>query len=500
MPLEGAEALRTTLQPHQQRVSDRLSADDQPGLVAIHGLGSGKTLTSIGAAQALGLPAHAVVPASLQGNYEKELDKHLTTGAARPEVHSLQRTTMRPESVDPTDGFLIMDEAHRVRDPSTKSYSAAKQLGQQAAKRLYMTASPTYNHPVDLAPLVNLAAGEKVLPANKQEFEDRYVRTRRIDPGFFARTFRGIKPGEVQELTRQQELEDVAKKWVDYHEGGGGDFPDRIDETISVPMSSEQRDVYDTVLGKAPAWMQYKVRHGLPPSKAEAADLNAFMTGARQAQLSPHVFQQGMDPLLGATKQHAAFERLQRAIAENPEHRAVVYSNYLQAGLGPYQALLDKHQIPYASFTGEMGRGEREQAVRDYNRGKLRALLVSSAGGEGLDLKGTRQLQLLEPHFNEEKLKQVIGRGIRYKSHAHLPEDQRNVRVERYLSSIPQGRLGKFFGVTPDTTADAYLAGMSEDKERLNTQLRDILARAQESYAAPARELGQQKAARLFAC
>ena len=77
---------------------------------------------------------------------------------------------------------------------------------------------------------------------------------------------------------------------------------------------------------------------------------------------------------------------------------------------------------------------QRDQMVRDYNENKIKALLLSRAGGEGLDLKGTRLIQLLEPHWNEEALKQVTGRGIRYRSHSHLPEDQRKVHVQHFVT------------------------------------------------------------------
>jgi len=68
--------LTTKLKPHQQRVVDRMQDEDQPGLVVVHGLGSGKTLTSIAVADALGLKADVVTPAALQQNYRKELSAH----------------------------------------------------------------------------------------------------------------------------------------------------------------------------------------------------------------------------------------------------------------------------------------------------------------------------------------------------------------------------------------------------------------------------------------
>ena len=468
-------AAATPLQPHQQRVVDRLQRDDQPGLVAIHGLGSGKTLTSIAAADALGRNTHAIVPASLQQNYLKELEKH--KAEVTPDLSTLQAVTRRGELPTATDeDFLVIDEAHRLREPGTKGYQTVRDI--PAAKRLLLTASPTYNRPSDIAPLVNIAAGKRVLPGSQQDFEARYVGQQTVDPGFIARVFRGIQPGSRPVLQNTKELGGILKKWTDYHENptDTADFPTRIDEVIEVPMSDTQQDVYKTITGKAPAWVQYKIRKGLPPSKAESQDLNAFLTGARQAQLSPGVFQQGGAPAGAATKQRAAFERFKASLEANPDHKAVVYSNYLDAGLSPYRQMLDEHQIPYAAFTGDMKARERAQAVKDYNEGKLRALLVSSAGGEGLDLKGTRQMQILEPHFNQEKLKQVIGRGIRYQSHADLPEDQRQVAVEQYLSTMPKRTgLKKFFLGDADTTADQYLHQMSQDKERLNQQLHDLL-------------------------
>ncbi len=473
--------VRTELKPHQQRVVDRLSRPDQPGLVAIHGLGSGKTLSAIAATDALDMPTTAIVPASLRGNFRKELDKHLDAPPEDFELMSLPKATRTPP--DHT-GLLILDEAHRLRDPASKGFRAMRDV--DAQKRLLLTASPTYNHPSDIAPLVNLAAGHQVLPQGKAEFERRYVRQRQVDPGLFARLFRGVKPGVRPELTHTGELKHVLDRWTDYYANptDTADFPSRTDEVIPVPMSRQQRAVYDSIIGAAPAWMQYKIRSGLPPSKAESKDLNAFLTGARQAQLYPGVFQAaGGDPE-NATKQQAAFERFHKALEANPDHRAVVYSNYLDAGLSPYRHLLDEGHIPYAAFTGDMKSADREQAVRDYNEGKLKALLISSAGGEGLDLKGTRQIQILEPHFNAEKLKQVIGRGIRYHSHADLPEDQRNVAVEQYLSAMPErGALGKLVFGKPDMTADQYLYQMSKDKEALNQQLRAILATQQQPKA-----------------
>jgi superfamily II DNA or RNA helicase len=76
--------------------------------------------------------------------------------------------------------------------------------------------------------------------------------------------------------------------------------------------------------------------------------------------------------------------------------------------------------------------------VAAYNRNEVDVLFVSKAGGEGLDLKGTRQIVLMESGWNENTEAQVIGRGVRFQSHAHLPPEERNVVIFR-LHHIKQG-------------------------------------------------------------
>ena len=477
------------LQPHQQRVIERLS--NQQGLVVAHGLGSGKTLSSIAAAEALGLPTAVLVPASLQANYQKEIDKHTDAPIPDMTVGSLQRAVLRGEKEMGETGLLIIDEAHRIREPSTKGHKVMSKA--KAQKRMLLTASPVYNRPSDIAALVNVAAGSKLIPADKSSFEAKFVKMEKVNPGWFARTFRGIKPGERPVLTNTEELAPVLKKWVDYHENPKGDnFAERINEYVHVPMSEKQQDVYDALLDQAPAWLKYKVKKGLPPSKAEAQLINSFLTTQRQVSGSVKPFVEGMDAseaVPHAAKANEAFNRFKSNLKKNDQHKAVVYSNYLEAGLEPYEMLLKKSKIPYGVFTGNIKKKERDQMVSDYNDGKLKALLVSSAGGEGLDLKGTRQIQILDPHWNNEKIEQVIGRGIRYKSHDHLPKAQRKVNVERYLATTRPGFLRRLIGMkSDDQTADQYLTMLSKDKDALNNQLRGLLKQGSEKRASRLRK------------
>ena len=74
-------------------------------------------------------------------------------------------------------------------------------------------------------------------------------------------------------------------------------------------------------------------------------------------------------------------------------------------------------------------------------------LLISSSGAEGLNFIGTTLIQILEPHFNQAKINQMIWRGIRLHSHSHLPQDKRYITVEHYISTLPQRWYNKVFNI-----------------------------------------------------
>lgn len=471
--LEKIAEIVTPLKPHQQRIVSRIQQEDQPGLVVAHGLGSGKTLASIAAQDALGLPAEVVVPAALQENYAKEIKKHRKKGP-KTQVKSLQNISRK--GIAPAAPMLIVDEAHRLKDPATAAYQTI--ANNAAQKRLLLTATPFYNNPYDVVPLVNIAAGDSVLPRDKKEFESRYITEEEVDPGLAARVM-GVEPGVKSTINRKnrESLKRILNKWVDYHPGSSEGFPSVTEETVRVPMTEEQLKYYDTVMNRAPSWLKWKIRSGMPPSKAEAKSLNKFLTGVRQVSnsTSPYITEgQAQEP-----KIDRAFQELQKALAQGDRAKAVVYSNFLGAGLKPYKERLEKAKIPYGEFTGELSKRDRDELIKKYNEDKIRALLLSSAGGEGLDLKGTRLIQMLEPHWNETKLDQAQGRGVRYMSHAHLPPEERNVRVQKFLSVRPEesGILAKIFKKKPAMSVDEYLTQMSQEKARLGQEFIDLLNR-----------------------
>ena len=99
----------------------------------------------------------------------------------------------------------------------------------------------------------------------------------------------------------------------------------------------------------------------------------------------------------------------------------------------------------YTFFTGQENQDERILNKEAYNHidniyGEyIQIIIISSAGAEGLSLKGVRQVHIMEPYWNFIRIGQVFGRAIRIESHSDLPESERNVDQYLYLSFIPNG-------------------------------------------------------------
>ncbi|NBT76039.1 MAG: hypothetical protein EBT15_08730, partial [Betaproteobacteria bacterium] len=463
------------LQEHQQRIADRISTED-PRLLVYHGLGSGKSLSSLAAAEAAkeqnGEDYGVVVPASLRGNFDKEIKKF--TRNSNPEIMSYTGLALGKKFQTPPK-TLIMDEAHRLRNPGSASSAGAAEAAAQAKRLLLLTGSPITNSPTDLANLLSMLHNKSITP---EEFEKRYIDYKTVRPGLLG-WLRGAKPGVKPVVKNEKELRNLLRGKVDYQPSKTPDGVNVNEEVVRVPLSAEQQKIQKAIRTKIPPGFLWKLDQEFPLSKDELAKLNSFLTGLRQVSLSTQPFRADKDPAKAFTqsaKLQTAFKNLQQTLAEDKRKKAIIYSNFIDSGLAPYAAGLEKAKIPHAFFHGGVSPKARQAAVDAYNQGKLRALLIGPAGAEGLSTKGTSLIQLLDPHWHESRSQQARGRGLRFDSHVGLPEELKNVKVQRYLSaSQDPSFLGKLMGYQRERTGDEVLEHLTADKERLNEIFRQIL-------------------------
>ena len=88
---------------------------------------------------------------------------------------------------------------------------------------------------------------------------------------------------------------------------------------------------------------------------------------------------------------------------------------------------------------------------------KVKVILISKAGSEGIDFKFIRQVHILEPWYNMNRAEQIIGRAVRNFSHKDLPFEKRNVQIFMY---------GTILGENKEEAADLYVYRLAELKAK----------------------------------
>jgi len=150
------------LAPHQVPAAERLTA-----IIARHGgalladeVGLGKSYVALAVALARGEPFTLVVPAVLVPQWRDLLNRFGQHDVPMITHESLSVSSVRP-SGRPT---VIIDEAHRFRNPDTNRYRALARLvvGSQV---LLVTATPIHNRVADLLHLLRLFLRDHALAA-----------------------------------------------------------------------------------------------------------------------------------------------------------------------------------------------------------------------------------------------------------------------------------------------------------------------------------------------
>jgi len=119
--------------------------------------------------------------------------------------------------------------------------------------------------------------------------------------------------------------------------------------------------------------------------------------------------------------------------------------------------------LRYSEYHGDVDIKYRRDVLVEFNKEenkygkKCKIMLVSPAGTEGISLYSIRQVHITEPHWNEVRITQMIGRAIRICSHKFLPMNERHVDVYRYTSVRENGKV----------TSDQFIENLARSKEGL---------------------------------
>lgn len=381
-----------------------LSEKNNRGVLVFHSVGSGKTITSLLSAHCLltkfpEKKAIVLTGTSLIDNYSKDLKKLKLNTEDRINISSygVFINKIKAESTYICKNtILIIDEAQNFGRVGMKS-NALIGCAKKAFKVILLSGTPVNNNPMEILNMISMING----------FDPKYIRNDLIKafadptgPGF-----KSVFGCKVSFYSTQDPTH----------------FPTSKEHIITLTMPKKYYQEYYKI--------QEDIKQDLPEIFINTKNLTVFLNGARRAvnktkEISPKIIW--------------TIEKINKDISKNK--KILIYSSWKQAGINIIKEYLDENGIPFSEVSGELSKAKRKKYVDDYNSGKTKIIIITAAGAEGLDLKGTRSIVIVDPHWNEARTNQIIGRGIRYNSHAELPKSQRHTDIYHLLLKKPSIR------------------------------------------------------------
>ena len=389
---------------YQLKVINHL--DRNRGILVVHGLGSGKTLTSVIASQCYldnnpRKNVYVITPKTLMDNWKNELVSGYKNVKNLNRYHFYTIPGFSNVKIDCSNSMLIIDEAHTLRTVIEKTKgkraSAVVECAMRCDKVILLTGTPYVNETNDLNNLISIIDGKT--PENKKIFRKLYKQD-----DFFRQTFRNKislynPPGEI-----------IAAHYprVEKHE-------------IVLPMKKKILKQYMEIEDKVPG----------PANEAKSM---AFFSGVRIASNKADS-KKPSNTLLKLFRISQKIEWLNTFIdsnmigKKNENNKIVIFSSFIDSGMNLVEKLLELKDQKYSYINGESKKDDRAIVVKNYNKNKSRYLLISRAAGEGIDLKNTTFMIILDPAWNSVTTSQAMGRVARFNSHAGNP----NKKVDIYM-------------------------------------------------------------------
>jgi SNF2 family DNA or RNA helicase len=313
-----------------------------------------------------------------------------------------------------TFGFktVILDEAHRIKDPTSKQTRACWAVGRgdSVTWRIALTGTPLANHPGDLWSIMHFIEPEEF--SNKSKFVSRYCL--QSWNSFGGLDIVGVNPSTKTELFKilDPRMRRITKDLV------LKDLPPKIRSVHYVEMTPKQRKAYneldDNLITRLHDGSLVVAPNNLVAATRHIQLASAYMNVIKPDETDPTTWVYRMcdpSPKLDALEEIIADLELSKSFVVAAESRQLIELA---------SARLEKAKIRHMLITGNVNQYERESALELFQSGKIRALLFTiKAGGTGLTMTAADTMIFLQRSWSMVDNLQAEDRVHRIGSEQH---------------------------------------------------------------------------------
>ena len=355
---------------YQKKCVQKFKESDK-GIIVYHGVGTGKTLTSIKCANLYpNMTPIFVTTASVVNQFTTDVKKYLINKKSFLVLSyekfvkildsrnlNLNNNHHMQNNNDFNNILLIVDEAHNLRSNKGRSQKILKFSKNIAKKTLFLTGTVFINSPYDIAHLINALANEKDthnlgFPSGEDSFQDKFYD---YEPS------NNPKIKIVRDADNKEYFKYITYQYVHKHtdRDDSDDFPKVIPYDRTIKMHKEQEKLCLAVESKLGISIQNAKNIGAMRPVFQKK-LNAFFNKTRALSNvikgKPHIITPKIKTI------HATIVKYQR-------YPVIVYTNFLSAGIQPFMNYV-KNKSPdlsMAYISGKVSQPQRNTIIKRYN-------------------------------------------------------------------------------------------------------------------------------------
>lgn len=351
---------------------------------------------------------------------------------------------------------VIADEIHRSKDPRSKQTRALWAATGDADIRFALTGTPIANDVVDLWSILHWLSPEDW--PSKTKWIDRNIDT--MLNAFGGMMVIGVKPERREEFYRtinphmRRMLKDNVLPWL----------PEVMTSRRDVEMSAKQKKAYEQMRDTMIAELEDGEIVTAPSILTQTTRLVQFANSFAEINVDETTGE--MKVLLSepSCKVDALMNDIKNGDFGGDSVAVCAVSRQL---INLLSEALTKADIPHGLITGAQNEDERQQAIEDFQAGKVKWILFTAqAGGVGVTLTAARQLVMLQRPWSLVDYKQALDRVHRIGSEIHdsilITDYVTEGTIEERVIEALDKKASNFEEVVRDK--DALINMLKEDK------------------------------------
>ena len=318
--------------------------------------------------------------------------------------------------------LVICDELHYAKNTATVNYKTILQLRQRAKHFLGLTASPLMNDPKEFFAIVSIVAND--LSILKEGL--KLIKYKKIGETPLWKTILFGKKSKPQLIpvgvTDVEKFKQLLQKWVYIPEytklKGVTNRPEVKSYLVNVNLTKFEISAYKYALRSIPKHQLKELQQGTITDHELRAIRNSIIA-CQQTLLSPdYIYNYTTEELSVNISRFRPGSKIIKAgeILKVTGDKSIVYSPFLIFGARLANQYFNTIGIKSAEYSGHVKQLERQKLVDQFEHGDLQVLCLTGAGQEGLNLPSCKNVLFLTLAWNQEVLRQVLGRALRITS------------------------------------------------------------------------------------